>query len=99
MTTGCSIWRNRCSSRSSTRSKRTFRSEVLEAAGFQVVVPSESLCCGRPLYDYGMLDLAKPLLEQILDTLKTYIQIGSARSGRLPGSRTIRIALLRTAAL
>ena len=30
--------------------------EVLEAAGFQVVVPQASLCCGRPLYDYGMLD-------------------------------------------
>ncbi len=29
--------------------------EVLEAAGFQVVVPRQSLCCGRPLYDFGML--------------------------------------------
>ncbi|HEY5609955.1 MAG TPA: FAD-binding and (Fe-S)-binding domain-containing protein, partial [Thermoanaerobaculia bacterium] len=37
---------------------------VLEAAGFDVIVPRESLCCGRPLYDYGMLDLAKRLLEK-----------------------------------
>jgi Fe-S oxidoreductase len=28
--------------------------EVLEAAGRHVVVPQQLLCCGRPLYDYGM---------------------------------------------
>ena len=37
--------------------------EVLEAAGFQVVVPRRSLCCGRPLYDFGMLKTAKKLLR------------------------------------
>lgn len=47
--------------------------EVLEAAGYQVIVPDASLCCGRPLYDYGMLDLAKRQLRQILDTLRPYI--------------------------
>ena len=26
---------------------------------------AQSLCCGRPLYDYGMLDTAKALLRQI----------------------------------
>jgi FAD/FMN-containing dehydrogenase/NAD-dependent dihydropyrimidine dehydrogenase PreA subunit len=31
---------------------------VLEAAGFRVELPPRSLCCGRPLYDYGMLGLA-----------------------------------------
>ncbi len=30
--------------------------EVLEDAGFRVVVPRAPLCCGRPLYDYGFLD-------------------------------------------
>ena len=30
--------------------------DVLEAAGFQVDIPRERLCCGRPLYDHGMLD-------------------------------------------
>jgi hypothetical protein len=33
--------------------------EVLEHAGFQVEIPPVDLCCGRPLYDYGMLDLAR----------------------------------------
>ena len=40
--------------------------EVLEHAGYQVRVPAQSLCCGRPLYDYGMLDTAKSLLRQTL---------------------------------
>src|SRR5262249_52822773 len=37
--------------------------EVLEAAGFSVVIPRRRLCCGRPLYDYGMLGLARALLK------------------------------------
>src|SRR5262249_14169057 len=37
--------------------------EVLEAAGFSVSIPRRRLCCGRPLYDYGMLGLARGLLE------------------------------------
>ncbi len=47
---------------------------VLEAAGRQVWVPKASLCCGRPLYDFGMLDEAKAMLRQILDTLRPQIQ-------------------------
>jgi FAD/FMN-containing dehydrogenase/Fe-S oxidoreductase len=50
--------------------------EVLEAAGFRVIVPSASLCCGRPLYDYGMLNTAKRLLRRILDTLREEIRNG-----------------------
>ncbi len=30
--------------------------EVLETAGCRVTVPLAMVCCGRPLYDYGMLD-------------------------------------------
>jgi Fe-S oxidoreductase len=33
--------------------------EVLTDAGFNVRVPQKHLCCGRPLYDFGMLDRAK----------------------------------------
>jgi len=49
---------------------------VLEDAGFQVLVPAKSLCCGRPLYDFGMLDMAKGLLREVLDTLKPWIEAG-----------------------
>ncbi|MBX5491923.1 MAG: FAD-binding oxidoreductase [Chloroflexi bacterium] len=50
--------------------------EVLQAAGWQVVVPPQALCCGRPLYDYGMLDLAKRHLRQILAVLRPHIRAG-----------------------
>ena len=50
--------------------------EVLEAAGFQVLIPRTSLCCGRPLYDYGMLKQAKKMLEGILRALRTEIRAG-----------------------
>ena len=48
--------------------------EVLEAAGFDVAVPRAHLCCGRPLYDVGMLDRAKSLLLQIMDELLPEIE-------------------------
>ncbi len=48
--------------------------EVLEAAGFDVIVPRAHLCCGRPLYDVGMLDRAKSLLLQIMDELLPEIE-------------------------
>ncbi len=50
--------------------------EVLEAAGYRVLLPSKVLCCGRPLYDYGMLDTAKGLLRDILETLRPHIAAG-----------------------
>jgi FAD/FMN-containing dehydrogenase/Fe-S oxidoreductase len=50
--------------------------EVLESAGFQVLIPQGNLCCGRPLYDFGMLDRAKKLLLQILDELSPQIEAG-----------------------
>jgi Fe-S oxidoreductase len=50
--------------------------DVLEAAGFRVVVPRANLCCGRPLYDHGMLDRAQSLLLQILDELSPEISAG-----------------------
>ncbi len=50
--------------------------EVLEAAGYRVVVPQANLCCGRPLYDFGMLDRAQSLLLEILDQLEPEIEAG-----------------------
>jgi FAD/FMN-containing dehydrogenase/Fe-S oxidoreductase len=50
--------------------------EVLEDAGFRVEVPEENLCCGRPLYDYGMLDTAEKWLQQILKVLQPQIESG-----------------------
>jgi FAD/FMN-containing dehydrogenase/Fe-S oxidoreductase len=50
--------------------------EVLEAAGFEVVIPKKSLCCGRPLYDFGMLNTAKQMLIEIMNTLHDEIRDG-----------------------
>jgi Fe-S oxidoreductase len=50
--------------------------EVLEAAGFGVEIPLAPLCCGRPLYDYGMLPQARHHLEQILEHLAVEIDAG-----------------------
>ncbi len=58
--------------------------EVLEAAGYQVIVPEPSLCCGRPLYDHGMLTTAERLLRQILKTLEPEIIAGTPIVGLEP---------------
>jgi FAD/FMN-containing dehydrogenase/Fe-S oxidoreductase len=50
--------------------------EVLEATGFEVIVPQKSLCCGRPLYDFGMLNTAKRMLIEIMNTLHDEIRNG-----------------------
>jgi Fe-S oxidoreductase len=47
---------------------------VLEASGYQVIVPEQSLCCGRPLYDFGMLDTAERWLRQLLASLRPQIR-------------------------
>src|SRR4029077_5347893 len=39
-------------------------------------VPHANLCCGRPLYDFGMLDRAEHLLLEILDQLEPEIEAG-----------------------
>jgi FAD/FMN-containing dehydrogenase/Fe-S oxidoreductase len=51
--------------------------EVLEHAGCHVVVPDRFLPTGRPLYDWGMLDLARWQLRRILDALRRPIRAGT----------------------
>src|SRR5437879_13111326 len=40
--------------------------EVLTHAGFEASVPAGPLCCGRPLYDFGMIDRAQSYMQEIL---------------------------------
>jgi FAD/FMN-containing dehydrogenase/Fe-S oxidoreductase len=49
---------------------------VLEAAGFAVEIPQKRVCCGRPLYDFGMLSLARRTLESTLEVLSEPIEAG-----------------------
>jgi FAD/FMN-containing dehydrogenase/Fe-S oxidoreductase len=46
--------------------------EALEAGGRQVVMPEGHVCCGRPLYDYGFLDLAERYLRRCLAQLREW---------------------------
>jgi len=50
--------------------------EVLSMAGFTVTIPEVKLCCGRPLYDHGFLDMAKAYLEKVLAALQEPIAKG-----------------------
>ncbi len=50
--------------------------EALEDAGYHVVIPQEHLCCGRPLYDYGMLDLARRYADKVVAHLREEIRAG-----------------------
>ncbi len=63
--------------------------DVLEAAGFRVILPRANLCCGRPLYDHGMLDRAQALLLQILDELSPEIEAGIPIVGLEPSCVTV----------
>ncbi len=50
--------------------------EVLTHAGYRVRVPRSHLCCGRPLYDFGMLDKATHYLKRIMRVLAREIDAG-----------------------
>lgn len=52
--------------------------EVLESLGYSVTIPDRILCCGRPLYDWGMLDRAKKLWE------RTFIALAPAMKAGMP---------------
>ncbi|HVT29718.1 MAG TPA: FAD-linked oxidase C-terminal domain-containing protein, partial [Lacipirellulaceae bacterium] len=58
--------------------------EVLEDAGFEVEIPPRPLCCGRPLYDWGMMDTAIGLWRQTLDVLQPQIDAGTPLVGLEP---------------
>ena len=58
--------------------------EVLEAAGFDVTLSPKGLCCGRPLYDYGMLPTAKRQLRTILRRMAEPIDLGVPMVGLEP---------------
>jgi Fe-S oxidoreductase len=51
--------------------------QVLERLGYRIEVPPQ-MCCGRPLYDFGMLESASEHLERIL------VALGDAGQDRVP---------------
>jgi Fe-S oxidoreductase len=69
---------------------------VLTSAGFTVDIPRERLCCGRPLYDHGMLTVARRRLVEILENLRSEIEAGTPIVGLEPSCVSVfRDELLR----
>ncbi len=58
--------------------------EALEEAGFRVLMPEGHVCCGRPLYDYGFLDIARKYLRRTMNLLKDEIRQGTPVVGMEP---------------
>ncbi|HWE02223.1 MAG TPA: FAD-binding and (Fe-S)-binding domain-containing protein [Tepidisphaeraceae bacterium] len=50
--------------------------EVLEDSGFRVEVPTADVCCGRPLYDYGFLGMARRWWIDLLEKLRPWYAAG-----------------------
>ncbi|MFM0340929.1 FAD-binding and (Fe-S)-binding domain-containing protein [Paraburkholderia fungorum] len=63
--------------------------DVLTQLGWHVVLPKNRLCCGRPLYDFGLLDRARELLTHILDDLADDIAAGVPLVGLEPGCLSV----------
>jgi FAD/FMN-containing dehydrogenase/Fe-S oxidoreductase len=62
---------------------------VLSMLEFDVIIPRKRLCCGRPLYDYGLLDEAKALLETMVDDLAEYVSGNVPIVGLEPGCLSV----------
>jgi FAD/FMN-containing dehydrogenase/Fe-S oxidoreductase len=63
--------------------------DVLTQLGWHVVLPKNRLCCGRPLYDFGLLERARELLTHILDDLADDIAAGVPLVGLEPGCLSV----------
>lgn len=57
---------------------------VLESAGLTIDIPRRPMCCGRPLYDWGMLDRAKNLWSDVLEAAEPWIDEGIPLVGLEP---------------
>jgi Fe-S oxidoreductase len=49
---------------------------VLTLAGFHVETPRGHICCGRPLYEFGLLGAARAYLAKVLDRMASQIDAG-----------------------
>lgn len=58
--------------------------EAIEAVGWQVIMPEGHICCGRPLYDYGFLDMAERYLHNVVERLAPYARQGVPIVGMEP---------------
>jgi FAD/FMN-containing dehydrogenase/Fe-S oxidoreductase len=50
--------------------------KVLTQAGFRVQIPKSHICCGRALYDFGLLGAARAYLAKVFDRMAAEIDAG-----------------------
>jgi FAD/FMN-containing dehydrogenase/Fe-S oxidoreductase len=50
--------------------------KVLTQAGFRVQIPKSHICCGRALYDFGLLNAARSYLAKVYDRMAAEIDAG-----------------------
>jgi Fe-S oxidoreductase len=58
--------------------------DALARAGCEVQIPAQPLCCGRPLYEFGLLKSARSYLLRVIDALKNEIRSGTPIVGLEP---------------
>lgn len=63
--------------------------EALERLGYRVLIPRAPACCGRPLYDYGMLRTAKRYLRRVLRVVRPELERGVPVVGLEPGCLSV----------
>jgi len=57
---------------------------LMRSLGYEVAIPPRPLCCGRPLYDWGLLDRARRRWQTTLQTLEPEIERKTAIIGLEP---------------
>jgi Fe-S oxidoreductase/FAD/FMN-containing dehydrogenase len=63
--------------------------EVLEDAGWRVVVPQEAVCCGLTWISTGQLDIAKRVLRRTVEALRPYLAEGTLVLGLEPSCTAV----------
>jgi FAD/FMN-containing dehydrogenase/Fe-S oxidoreductase len=63
--------------------------EVLEDAGWRVVVPSNAVCCGLTWISTGQLDVAKRVLQRAVRVLRPYLERGTLVLGLEPSCTAV----------
>jgi FAD/FMN-containing dehydrogenase/Fe-S oxidoreductase len=63
--------------------------EVLEAAGWRVIVPSQPLCCGLTWVSTGQLATARRVLQRTVSALSPYLQRGVKVVGLEPSCTAV----------
>ncbi len=63
--------------------------EVLEDAGWRVVVPQEPVCCGLTWISTGQLDVAERVLRRTVDVLAPHLRAGTLVLGLEPSCTAV----------